>query len=134
MTPEELLPNEAGKWLRQAAKDLNAARLLVEAEPTRSLFHSQQAAGKAAKAFLAYRNIPFRKTHDLADLGAQCAELNPGLGPILREAADLTDYASAFRYPEAPYEPDAEEAAQALVTAERLCRQVQSLLPDVEAG
>jgi HEPN domain-containing protein len=134
MTPEELLRSEAGKWLRQAAMDLNAARLLVEAEPTRSLFHSQQAAEKAAKAFLAYRNIPFRKTHDLADLGGQCAELNAGLEPVFREAADLTDYASAFRYPEAPYEPDAEEATQALGTAERLCRQIRSLLPDVEAG
>ena len=32
MTPEELLRSEAGKWLRQAAKDLNAGRALGTAE------------------------------------------------------------------------------------------------------
>ncbi len=29
MTPDELLRNEAAKWLRQAAKDRNTAQVLV---------------------------------------------------------------------------------------------------------
>lgn len=33
MTPDELLRNEAAKWLQQAAKDRNAAQVLLEAEP-----------------------------------------------------------------------------------------------------
>jgi HEPN domain-containing protein len=85
MTPDELLRKEAAKWLRQAAKDRNAARVLLEPEPSRSVFHSQQAAEKAVKAFLTFHQIPFRKTHDLADLGSQCATADSSLGRILRE-------------------------------------------------
>ena len=43
MTPEELRRDEANRWLAQARKDLNAAHLLVASEPSRSVFHSQQA-------------------------------------------------------------------------------------------
>ena len=83
MTPEALRRDEAGRWLAQARKDLNAARLLASAEPSRSVFHSQQAAEKAAKAFLAFHDVPFRKTHDLNELGGQCAALNPSLAPSI---------------------------------------------------
>jgi len=130
MTPDELLRKEAAKWLRQAAKDRNAAQVLVEPEPSRSVFHSQQAAEKAIKAFLAFHQIPFRKTHDLADLGLQCASVDPSLEAILREVADLTDYASAFRYPDAPYEPDADEAARALAAATELSEEIQRRVED----
>ncbi len=133
MTPDELLRNETAKWLRQAAKDRNAARLLLEAEPSRSVFHSQQAAEKAAKAFLTFHQIAFRKTHDLADLGSQCAAADPSLTPILREVEELTGYASAFRYPDEPYEPDAAEAAGALTIATQLCVEVQRRIKSAEA-
>jgi HEPN domain-containing protein len=125
MTPDELLLDEAAKWLRQATKDRNAAHVLLEVEPSRSVFHSQQAAEKAAKAFLTLHQIAFRKTHDLADLGLQCLTADPSLGTILRKAEELTDYASAFRYPDEPYEPDAAEAAEALAIAAELCDEVQ---------
>jgi hypothetical protein len=39
--------------------------LLASAEPSRSIFHSQQ----AAKAFLTFHDVTFRKTHDLNELG-----------------------------------------------------------------
>jgi hypothetical protein len=45
MTPDELLPEEA-------EKDRRAAHVLLEPEPSRSLFHSRQLAEKAVKAFL----------------------------------------------------------------------------------
>ena len=125
MTPGELLRSEAAKWLRQAAKDRNAAHALLEVEPSRSVFHSQQAAEKAVKAFLTFHQIAFRKTHDLTDLGAQCAAADPSLEAVMRQAQELTDYASAFRYPDAPYEPDAAEAALALATASELCQEVE---------
>ena len=70
MTPDELLRNEAAKWLREAAKDQNAAKVLLQAEPSRSVFHSQQAAEKAIKAFLTFHQIAFRRTHNLTDLGS----------------------------------------------------------------
>jgi len=128
MTPEESRRDEADRWLAQARKDLNAARLLAAHEPSRSVFHSQQAAEKTAKAFLSFRDVPFRKTHDLKELGEQCAALNPELAPLLREAADLTDYAVVFRYLDAPREPDQEEATGALETAGRLYQAVSTAL------
>ena len=125
MTPDELLRKEAAKWLQQAAKDRNAAQLLLEAEPSRSVFFSQQAAEKATKAFLTFHQVVFRKTHDLKDLGSQCATVDPSLEPILGDVEELTDYASAFRYPDAPYEPDAAEAAGALEVASKLCDEIR---------
>jgi HEPN domain-containing protein len=110
MTPAELLRSEAAKRLVQAAKDRKSAKALVNVEASRSVFHSQQAAEKAIKGFLTLRQIAFRKTHSLTELGAQCASADPTLEPILRGIEELTDYASAFRYPDATYEPDAAEA------------------------
>jgi HEPN domain-containing protein len=125
MTPDQLLREEAAKWLREAAKDRNAAYALLEVEPSRSVFHSQQLAEKAVKAFLTSRRIAFRRTHDLTDLGAQCAGADPSLEALLRESTKLTDYASAFRYPDAPYEPDAAEAGEALAVATKLCDEIR---------
>ena len=103
MTPGELLSRDALKWLGQAGKDRIAAQALLEAEPSRSVFHSQQAAEKALKGFLTYRQVAFRRTHDLTDLGTQCLVVDATLEPILREVEGLTDYATAFRYPDAPW-------------------------------
>jgi HEPN domain-containing protein len=91
MTPDELLLSEAAKWLREAAKDRNAAHILLEAEPSRSVFLSQQAAEKATKAFLTFHQIAFRRTHDLKELGSQCVTADPSLRPILRDIEELTD-------------------------------------------
>ena len=120
-----MLRNEAAKWLRQTAKDHPAARLLVSAEPSRSVFHCQQAAEKACKALLVFHQVAFRKTHDLTDPGSQCAAAEPGLEPILHKVAELTGCASAFRYPDAPYEPDAAEAEEALKIAAEFCDAVR---------
>jgi HEPN domain-containing protein len=51
-------------------------------------FHCQQAAEKALKAYLAWRNQPFRRTHDLRELVEQCAGLSPDFAS-LRAAAPL---------------------------------------------
>jgi HEPN domain-containing protein len=128
MTPEESRRDESARWLAQAQKDLNAARLLAAPEPSRSVFHSQQAAEKASKAFLTSHDVPFRRTPDLTELGCQCAALNPALASLFQEASDLTDYAIVFRYLDAPREPDENEAVVALETAVRVFEAVSALL------
>jgi HEPN domain-containing protein len=134
MTPAELRRDEAARWLVQARKDLNAARLLASPEPSRSVFHSQQSAEKAGKAFLAFHDIPFRKTHDLTELGAQCAAVDPSLADLFQPASDLTDYAVMFRYLDAPREPDENEALAALDTAWRVLQRISDLLePPLQA-
>jgi len=128
MTPEESRRDEAARWLAQARRDFNAARLLASEEPSRSVFHSQQAAEKAAKAFLTVHDVTFRKTHDLNELGGQCAALNPSLATLFKDASDLTDYAVVFRYLDAPREPDESEAIAAMETAKRVVEQVSALV------
>jgi HEPN domain-containing protein len=128
MTPEESRHDEAARWLAQARKDLHAAHVLASAEPSRSVFHSQQAAEKAAKSFLAFHDVTFRKTHDLNELGCQCADVNPSLAAVFEDASDLTDYAVLFRSLDAPHEPDENEATKALATARRVVEQVSALV------
>jgi HEPN domain-containing protein len=128
MTPEQSRRDEAHRWLAQACKDLHAARLRASPDPSRSVFHSQQAAEKSAKVFLTFHDVPFRRTHNLNELGEQCAELNPAIAPLLQAASDLTDYAIVFRYPDAVREPDESEAMTAIETARRLFDEVRTLL------
>jgi HEPN domain-containing protein len=128
MTPEEWRRNEADRWLTVAGKDLHAARLLAIEEPSASVFHCHQAAEKSAKAFLTFHDVAFRRTHDLNELGKQCTTLNSELTPLLHDAAELTEYAVVFRYPDAPREPDQAEAENALATAQRLYDKVRQLL------
>jgi len=135
MTPGQFRRDEAGKWLEQARKDLHAAELLQSAEPSRSVFHSQQAAEKCAKAFLSFHNVRFRRTHDLDELGEQCAAIAPGLAAVVAEIVDLTEYAVQFRYPGVLKDPDSDEAARALGKARHFYERIgASLAPSEEEG
>jgi HEPN domain-containing protein len=89
-------------WLTRALSDLRAGAHQLTATPpfTRhAVFHAQQTAEKAFKAFLAWHDDPFPKTHDLARLGRQCSEIDPAFAPVAVEASTLTDYAWKYRVP-----------------------------------
>ena len=63
---------EAQGWVAKARDDVRGAKIDLEAEPpllTDSLFHCQQAVEKALKGYLAWHDKPFRRTHDLVELG-----------------------------------------------------------------
>ncbi len=67
-------------WLRKSLEDILSGEHL--ADPSVGLagpavFHCPQAAEKALKAFLFWHDQPFRKTHELEDLGARCSALAP---------------------------------------------------------
>ena len=69
-------------WLATADMDLKAAAHQVTAVSpftADAVFHAQQAAEKAMKGFLAWHDAPFRKTHDLAEIGQQCAGIDSSL-------------------------------------------------------
>jgi HEPN domain-containing protein len=85
-------------WLRRAAADLRDADVDLAADPPLigdAVFHCQQAAEKALKAFLAWHDVPFRKTHDLAEVGQQCK-----LRPVSRTESQKVAKVSAWRYPQ----------------------------------
>jgi len=130
MTAEELLLDETFTWVEKAQRDLQSARLLMAGqEYGNALYHCQQAAEKALKAFLTYHQTPFRKTHELNELFADILAIDHSLQPVLDQANKLSDYAWKFRYPGAPYEPDAAEASEGLQRAELTVREIERRLP-----
>jgi HEPN domain-containing protein len=129
MTRESLPPDELESWLYLARQDLLAASVLLrEGLPREALFHCQQAAEKALKGFLTGHGKPFPKIHDLSELRPICGAIDLSLDPLLAEADDLTAYAVRFRYPGAPYEPDASQAEEALQLATRVVDEIQRRL------
>ena len=96
---------EVRGWLSKAGKDLAAAQYELQAVPPFAddiVFHAQQAAEKSLKAFLSWHHVPFRKTHNLIELGEACCQIDQSLEPLLRRAATLTEYAWKYRYPGDP--------------------------------
>ncbi len=125
--------HDARSWLHKAKEDLRAARVGLEAEPPllgHVVFACQQAAEKTLKGFLTWHDTPFRRTHDLTELGQQCVGLDPFLEPQLRMGEVLTVYAWAFRYPGDLEEPSRREAEQALALADELFATIAGRLPD----
>jgi len=111
---------EVRGWLTKAATDLRAADHDRTASPPLLedvVFHAQQAVEKALKAFLSWHDRPFRKTHDLGELGQACLEIDATLSDLVRDAAPLTEYAWKFRYPGEPDQPSADEATAAIASA-----------------
>ncbi len=120
-------------WLTKALMDLRAADHLLQAHPPlrgSAVFHSQQAAEKALKAFLAWHDEPFRRTHNLEELGQQAAALDATLQPVVYRAGWLTEYAWKFRYPGEPEEPSPEEAGEARALAHEVYAAVLARLPE----
>ena len=77
MPLEPAIEKEVATWLFKATEDLRAAQVDLKAEPpllNDSLFHCQQACEKALKSLLCCLQTPFRKVHDLNELGNLCFE------------------------------------------------------------
>jgi hypothetical protein len=66
------------------------------------------------KAFLTWHDAAFREVHNLEELGESCVRLDSTLACSVTSVTVLTKYAVRFRYPGAPYEPDVEEAQEAM--------------------
>jgi HEPN domain-containing protein len=118
-------------WLEKAEKDLRRVELLlaVSAPDTEdAVFHAQQAAEKALKGFLTWHDCPFKKTHDLDALGAQCRGIDPSLEDVTGQADRLTEYAWLHRYPAEIGEPSLVDAQEALGLARALVEAVAARL------
>lgn len=124
---------ETREWLAKAALDLRAAEFEFTAEPPLTadiVFHCQQLAEKSMKGFLTWHDEPFRKTHNLVEVGQQCAAIDATVTDLMRRAARLTEYAWKFRYPGEPEEPSVTEAQEALVLAREVYEAILSRLPE----
>ena len=119
MLSETSAPGSPTDWLRHAYSDLALASIM----PTPQIlleqlcFHAQQAAEKALKAILVAHNIAVPRTHNLRTL----FDLLPADVPVppdIQEAAGLSDYAVASRYPGTSEPVEDEEYREAIHMAE----------------
>jgi HEPN domain-containing protein len=122
---------EAAAWLAKARIDLRAARADLNASPaitSDALFHYQQAVEKALKGFLAAKEKPLQRTHDLESLGQLVLSIAPSVRDVVSGAYSLSIYASEFRYPGESPEPDLTTAETGIEIASRAVAAVASLL------
>ncbi len=125
-------------WLRKAASDLAAARLLGASSPAildAAMYHCQQAAEKALKAYLVFYGESVPKSHDLGLLLDRATAIEPVL-ETWRDMADrLTPLATLYRYPQVTDDPLPGEFDEALDDATTIVSQMITLLPtDVHPG
>jgi HEPN domain-containing protein len=123
---------DARAWLDRPATDIRAAQHGMKAEPplvADVLFHCQQAVEKCFKAFLAWHDVAFRKTHSLEELGEQCLSIDRTLEPLVDQSVPLTEYAWKFRYPGSDDEPSPGEAVEGLRLVENVRGAVLARLP-----
>lgn len=123
----ELVAETRG-WFLRADRDLAGGRVDLGAEPPLTgdaAFHAQQAAEESLKGYLTWRSRPFRKTHNLTELGQLCQREDATLDSLRRRASELTEYAWNYRYPGEPEDPARAEAEEALAVA---CEVYEALL------
>jgi len=110
-------------WLVKADDDLRVARLLILEENAlyaAGVYHCQQAAEKAIKAWLTCHDIVFPKTHDLEALLHLCRPQEPGFSAYVEHARVLTPLATEFRYPSDVHAPEPEHARDVLEQASEI--------------
>jgi HEPN domain-containing protein len=119
-------------WLLFAQRDLGGARKLATAPDAYleiALYHCQQSAEKAVKAFLICHDRRFEKTHDIAGLVLLATSIDERFSAWMRAGRLLTPYASEFRYPEDRPVAEAKEFEQAWKAAKEFYGFVLSVLP-----
>lgn len=120
-------------WLIKAQRDLAAARKLSappDVHLDTAIYHCQQAAEKALKGYLVYRDQRFNRTHDIEVLVGLAQQHEPPFASWLDAADELTTHANAYRYPGDPMEPSEDDFSSALEKAEGIVAFVLSRLPD----
>lgn len=132
MPHDPALLAETRDWLIKASEDLYAAELLLTAAPplpSLAAYHAQQAAEKAEKAFLTFREQEFLRTHDLGALGAICVAIDSTLTAVSSAVAPVSGYAVESRYPGMWHQPTSAEAREALTLARAIYDAVIARLP-----
>jgi HEPN domain-containing protein len=121
----------ARQWMAKADGDLASARILLFGEERHldtGAYHCQQAAEKALKAFLASKDAPLQRIHDLERLISCCADHEPAFSLLMEKAAEITPYATEFRYPGETLELSDEDARMAWAISAEIVKFVKTRL------
>jgi HEPN domain-containing protein len=85
--------HEINQWLIKSQRDLGSAkRLMLGEEPyfDTGVYHCQQSAEKALKAYLVHQDIEIEKTHNLVTLLERCTLSEPRFEQWRQAAMTLT--------------------------------------------
>lgn len=92
---------EAKRWLDQARYDLDTARYNAGGKRhAPACFWAQQAAEKAAKAFLYAQGERFVVGHSVGELLQRCREFDPAFSHVESDGAFLDRFYIPTRYPD----------------------------------
>jgi HEPN domain-containing protein len=109
------------QWLYKAEEDLGSAKLLLDGKfYGTAIYHTQQAAEKAFKAYCVYISIAIPRTHNLDTLCQLCETSDPSFNSIYLYAIDLNGLDVAFRYPNVQLEPTETDVRNALQLASEI--------------
>lgn len=122
-------PDDPFEWLRRARSNLLRAQSKIEGVYLEDLcFDAQQAAEKAIKAVLISRSIYFPYIHDLAELIAILQRSGYYVPDEILQAARLTRFAVATRYPGVIEDVTDSEYMEALAIASKVVVWSEALL------
>jgi HEPN domain-containing protein len=110
-------------WLEKALRDLKSAKILFESDDPildTAIFHTQQCAEKALKAYLVFTGQTIIRTHDLTALNDICARFDSDFDNLYDEIEFLNPYSTMFRYPGDIINPDTNEVEEAINNAEKV--------------
>ena len=124
-------PDDPREWLNRARSNLLRARGKKEGVYLEDLcFDAQQAAEKAIKALLIHHKVRFPYVHDLAALLTLVEQAGREVPQFIRQAARLTRYAVAARYPGISESVTHKEYEEAVTIAEEVVDWVEGMLEE----
>ena len=120
---------EVKDWINKANTDLKSAKKLIKEDDDTldsAAYFTQQAAEKALKTYLVFKQKPILKTHDLEKLLIICMADDPSFNQLRKEAELLSPYATYTRYPDDRFNIDREEVVEAIKCAEKIIKFVKT--------
>ena len=138
MPPSEDERATAREWLLRAKSNLARAK---QSKPVDALwedvcFDAQQAAEKAVKAVLLWRDVTFPYVHDIEALLTALQRAGHEVSEEMWDADDLSRYAVETRYPGAAPPVSEADYRHAAILAERVVRWAEQIIaatPPVES-
>jgi HEPN domain-containing protein len=118
-------------WLVKADHDIKGAKVCLREDDLFDLvvYHAQQTAEKALKAFLVFHTKQVIKKHDLIFLTDRCVIIDFSFIQLLTHASDLNFYSTYSRYPDDYFTFDLAEASAACKKATFILEFVKDRLP-----
>lgn len=111
------------EWFIKAEHDIRSSEHLLSA-PTPlfdiAIYHTQQCAEKALKAYLAYKDNDILKTHNLKMLVERCIESDESFNEIIDDCIYLSPFATLYRYPDGDFMPAKEEVEKSISIAKKI--------------